>query len=57
MDEILTFEELRKYLKFSPCKLYKLVQQHKIPACKIGRTWRFKKAKIDDWMERQENVK
>jgi len=55
MDEILTFEETRKYLKFSESKLYKLVQQRKIPASKIGRTWRFKKAKIGTWFERQEN--
>jgi len=55
MDEILTFEETRKYLKFSESKLYKLVQQRKIPASKIGRTWRFKKAKIGAWLERQEN--
>jgi len=54
MDEILTFDELSKYLKFSKSKLYNLVQQKKIPASKIGRNWRFKKTKIDAWLERQE---
>jgi len=48
MDEILTFEETAKYLKFSKSKLYQLVQTKKIPASKIGRAWRFKKAKIDE---------
>ena len=56
MDEILTFEELSKYLKFSKSKLYDLVQQKKIPASKIGRNWRFKKSKIDVWLEKQENI-
>jgi len=34
-DEVLTFEDVRKYLKFSEAKLYQLVQQGKIPASKI----------------------
>lgn len=50
-DEILTFDETRRYLKLSKSRLYQLAQQHRIPVCKIGRTWRFKKAKIDEWME------
>jgi len=57
MDEILTFEEARRYLKFSNSKLYQLVQQKTIPASKAGRTWRFKKTRIDSWLEKQENVR
>lgn len=55
MDEILTFEEVKKYLKFSKSKLYHLVRQKKIPASKIGRSWRFKKAKIDEWLDQQQS--
>lgn len=57
MDEILTFEEARLYLKFSKSKLYELVQQKKIPASKIGRNWRFKKSRIDSWIVKKENTK
>lgn len=57
MDEILTFEETRKYLKISRSKLYQLAQQNKIPVSKIGRTWRFKRSKIDTWLDKQEGVK
>ncbi len=57
MDEILTFEETRRYLKLGKSRLYQLAQQKKIPVSKIGRTWRFKKAKIDAWLEEQENSK
>ena len=56
-DEILTFEELRRYLKFSKSKLYYFVQQKKIPASKVGRHWRFKKEKIEKWLKAQENAK
>jgi len=55
-DEVLTFEEVRKYLKFSEAKLYQLVQQGKIPASKIGRNWRFKRSRIDDWLIKHERV-
>lgn len=54
MDEILTFEEVRKYLKLSKSRLYQFVQNKKIPASKVGRTWRFKKAKIDMWLDEHE---
>lgn len=57
MDEILTLEEISKYLKLSKTKLYNLVQQKKIPASKIGRNWRFKKSRIDVWLEKQENIR
>ena len=53
MDEVLTFEETRKYLKLSKSKLYQLVQKRKIPASKIGRIWRFRKAKIDEWLDKK----
>jgi excisionase family DNA binding protein len=52
MDEILTFEETLKYLKFSKTKLYGFVQKKKIPASKVGRNWRFKKVKIDEWLDK-----
>lgn len=56
-DEILTFDEVRKYLKISRSKLYLLAQQNKIPVSKIGRTWRFKKSKIDTWLDIKEGDK
>jgi len=38
----------------SPDLIYKLAQQGKIPASKVGTAWRFKKEKIDRWMEGKE---
>ena len=56
LDEILTFDEARKYLKFSEAKLYQLVQQGKIPASKIGRNWRFKRSRVDAWLIKHERA-
>jgi len=56
-DEILTLEEARKYLKIHKGTLYRLAQQRRIPAAKVGRIWRFKKAKLDEWLDKQCEVK
>ena len=50
-DEILTLEEASRFLKLSKSTLYSLVQQKKIPALKLGRSWRFVKAYLLKWLE------
>ncbi len=49
-DTVLTIAELSKYLKISRSTLYKLAQEGKLPAQKVGRHWRFHKALIDQWL-------
>lgn len=56
-EEILTTEEVYKYLKIPRSSLYKLAEDKEIPAFKVGRHWRFKKSKIDAWVEKQENAR
>jgi excisionase family DNA binding protein len=56
-SEVLTFEEAKKYLKISNSTLYRLVQRKKIPASKVGRSWRFRKERLIEWLKRQENVR
>lgn len=51
--EILTFEEARDYLRISNSTLYRLVQAKKIPASKVGRSWRFKKNRINEWLDKK----
>lgn len=53
MEELLTLEELAKYLKISKHTLYKMLERGKIPAFKIANQWRFKKSDIDKWIEQQ----
>lgn len=49
MDEIMTLEEVAKYLKLKPQTIYTWAQNEKIPAAKLGKEWRFKKSVIDKW--------
>lgn len=47
----LTLEELAQYLKKPKSSLYKLLQQHRLPGHKVGRTWRFDQDEIDAWIK------
>ena len=52
-SKLLTFDEVKKYLRVSSSTLYRMAQAGKIPASKVGRAWRFKKEKIDAWLDKQ----
>jgi excisionase family DNA binding protein len=49
--EVMNVRQAAQYLGVSPDTLYKYVNEQKIPAFKLGNRWRFKKSKIDQWME------
>jgi excisionase family DNA binding protein len=49
-DMVMTIADLSKYLKISRSTLYKLAQEGKLPAQKVGRHWRFHKEVIDGWL-------
>jgi excisionase family DNA binding protein len=53
MEELITLEELSRFLKISKPTLYKMVEKGKIPALKIASQWRFKKEDINRWVEKQ----
>ncbi len=44
--EILTVSQVAEYLQLSEMTAYKLVQEGRIPAFKIGRHWRVKKSDL-----------
>ncbi|WP_255579596.1 helix-turn-helix domain-containing protein [Deinococcus sp. RIT780] len=50
MDEVLTLEELAAYLKVSETTAYTLVRGGEIPGRKVGREWRFLKARVTHWL-------
>ena len=52
----LTTEEVLGYLKVTPRTIYRLIRTGELPAVRIGRLWRFKRADVDDWLERQHAV-
>ena len=49
-DDILTIEEVAKYLRVSERTVYDWAQKGEIPAGKIGTVWRFKKQEIENWV-------
>jgi PTS system nitrogen regulatory IIA component len=49
-DDILTIEEVAKYLRVSERTVYDWAQNGEIPAGKIGTVWRFKKQEIETWV-------
>ena len=49
-DDILTIEEVAKYLRVSERTVYDWAQKGEIPAGKIGTVWRFKKTEIENWV-------
>src|ERR1700691_1500001 len=49
--EVMNIRQASQHLGVSPDTLYKYVGEQKIPAFKLGNRWRFKKSKLDQWME------
>jgi len=57
MDRLMDFKETVRYLKTSRATLYRWTTNSTIPAIKMGRRWRFKRERIDKWLDDQENIK
>ncbi len=55
-ENLLTTEQVARYLKIDKFTLYRLVSQKKIPAFKVGNQWRFKKSMVDAWLTANMNT-
>lgn len=52
---IMTLEEVAKYLRVHKSTVYRMAREGTIPSTKVANQWRFKKARIDEWLlEREE---
>ncbi|QOR67229.1 helix-turn-helix domain-containing protein [Cytobacillus suaedae] len=51
--EIMTVSQVAEYLQISEMTTYKLVQEGKIPAFKVGRHWRVKKEDLSEFIDKQ----
>jgi excisionase family DNA binding protein len=49
----LTTEEVLGCLKVNPRTIYRLIKTGALPAVRIGRQWRFRRADLDAWIDRQ----
>ena len=52
-QDILTIAEVSEYLKIAERTLYRLANAKKIPAFKVGGTWRFSQSDIGIWIKQQ----
>jgi excisionase family DNA binding protein len=41
-----------EYLRLSEAKVYRLANERQIPAIRIGKSWRFRKDLLDEWLSR-----
>jgi excisionase family DNA binding protein len=44
------------YLGISPDTLYKYASEAFIPAFKLGNRWRFRRSRLDEWMDQQSGI-
>jgi excisionase family DNA binding protein len=51
--DILTIKQVAEYLKVTDRTIYRLAATKRIPAFKVGGTWRFRKLDIDGWISAQ----
>jgi excisionase family DNA binding protein len=49
--DIMTLEEVAKYLKLQPQTVYKWAQEGQIPGAKLGKEWRFRRRILDEWVD------
>lgn len=52
--EVLTIKGVADYLDVHPMTIYKYVKEGRIPAFKIGASWRIRRNSIRKWMEENE---
>lgn len=52
--EILTLKQVAEFLKVTERTIYRLAAAKQIPAFKVGGTWRFSRAEINQWIQRQQ---
>ena len=55
--EVMNIRQASQYLGISADTLYKYVSEEKIPAFKLGNRWKFKKTRLDQWMDEQSTVR
>jgi excisionase family DNA binding protein len=50
---IMTVHDIAAYLRLSEAKVYKLAKEGHLPALRVGKSWRFRKDLIDEWIRRE----
>ena len=51
--EVMDISQASDYLGISPDTLYKYASNGFVPAFKLGNRWRFRRIRLDDWMDKE----
>jgi len=54
--EVMDIRQASDYLGISPDTLYKYASEGLVPAFKLGNRWRFKRSRLDEWMDQQSDL-
>jgi excisionase family DNA binding protein len=48
--EIMMVDEVAAWLRVSMITVYRMAERHEIPAGKYGRSWRFRRDQLEEWI-------
>ena len=54
--EVMDIRQAADYLGISGDTLYRYASEGFVPAFKLGNRWRFKRSRLDEWMDRQSDL-
>ncbi|MBU1852953.1 MAG: helix-turn-helix domain-containing protein [Candidatus Omnitrophica bacterium] len=52
--QVMTVKDIADYLHMHPMTIYRYVKEGKIPAFKIGTSWRIRRDSIQKWIKESE---
>lgn len=56
LREVMDIRQASEYLGISPDTLYRYASDSFVPAFKLGNRWRFRRSRLDEWMDRQSGL-
>lgn len=56
LREVMDIRQAADYLGISADSLYKYASDAFIPAFKLGNRWRFRRSRLDEWMDQQSGI-
>jgi excisionase family DNA binding protein len=57
IDDLLTTEEVSRWLKVPIRTICLWAECAELPAVKIGRHWRFRRTEVDEWLQKSRRLK
>lgn len=56
LREVMDIRQAAAYLGISSDTLYKYASESFVPAFKLGNRWRFRRSRLEEWMDRQSGL-